>query len=129
MRKLMGARRACTLILAALAATAAGAVTPPTTQCAMIGTSGCAEGVCIGDRLRSDFLIAFDFGKGRLLSKWGGGRITQRWDTPDGRHQVIVSAPPAGAEMSFSADWTSATLVPGKGSVLTYRCEPISLPD
>jgi hypothetical protein len=90
----------------------------------LAAVSGCAGNVCISDPVRGGNPVTFDFRRGRYWSDWGSGRITQVWDAPDGTHNVIVSSPPAGATLSFAADWTTATKANGTGGVRQYRCEP-----
>lgn len=96
-------------------------------RCVMNGHLSCgADGECFASGVSSKYVITFDFGKKRYSSSWGSGRITQSWDAPDGSHKVIISSPPASAEISFSPDWRNAGVKKLDGSATVYICEVIA---
>jgi hypothetical protein len=95
---------------------------PPILRCRLIARQGCVDNVCIGDAIKSDFVIRFDFKRKRYGSAWGRGRITQMWDQ-NGSHWALLSSPPALATMSFSADWRTAKIDDGNGATKSYGCD------
>lgn len=107
-----------------MVAPASAEAAPKTISCVTHSTYGCANDsdACIFNLVRSSFRITFDFARGRYKSPSGSGTITQVEDAPDGTHRVYVSSPPAGAELIFSRDWTTARKG-GERSGVTYRCE------
>src|SRR5687767_15104794 len=87
-------RGLATFVVTTMAATAALALDPPkSVRCVLHSTYGCEsrEGPCIFNLVRTPFQVTFSFAKGRYQSSWGGGRITQVWDAPDGTHKVVIS--------------------------------------
>jgi hypothetical protein len=115
------------VVVMAVAPTPAYAAPPQMVRCELNSMTGCgADNVCLIDLVRNDFPISFHLKRGRYDSAWGSGRITQAWDSPDGSHNVIVSSPPAVAQLAFSRDWTSAQQERGgAGSGLSYKCKPL----
>jgi len=103
----------------------AGVTEPEAVRCFQSSQTGCSDGACIISRVESDFAITFDFKMQKYQSDWGSGKIRQIWDVDDGTHKVIVASPPAGAELTFSADWTSSFSSIGS-SIVRYRCEQIN---
>lgn len=92
--------------------------------------SGCSDGVCILNKIESDFKITFDLERQVYSSAWGRGNIRQLWDLADGSHGMIVSSPPAAAELRFTSDWKQATIFSsngeiGNGNTKTYSCKVI----
>lgn len=96
------------LITGTGAAQAAGTATPRVIACTLSSAGGCGEdGMCMVGPVRQDnFVITFDLARQRFSSPWGRGRITRLWEHHDGTHRMALSSPPAGAELTFSSDWS-----------------------
>ena len=110
----------CAALIVPTACQAEGA--PNALRCVQTSHGACSEqGICIADPVISKFEITFDFRARRFKSAWGYGRITQAWDQQDGAHVIIVSAPPAWTEITFSPDYRRAGLKQG-GSGAGYAC-------
>ena len=115
----------CAVSVISANAAAAEQVRPPAVRCALVSVSGCSAGICIADKVASDFYITYDFAAGHYRSSWGTGRITQMWNRTDGSHAILVASPPAGAQVVFSSDYKDATVQDGEGGRKQFSCKAL----
>lgn len=101
-----------------------GKEAPLSVTCSKTGSMHCnPDGVCIPNKLRTTTKVTFDFVTSKFSSKFGSGKIVVNQAMEDGRHYLVLLAPPLGPrEIIFSADYKIAEISQTEGAMEQYSC-------